>query len=121
MEIIDLFAQAPRAPRAPSSRAGRPPAVMWSRGGREGREVGLPVDHDLTEEETASVLGVTRQTIRNMRVGYTNAYGSYPPKLEKNDQWYKFRESKRSPVLFRLGWVNKMLEMQRTQAVTTNN
>ena len=79
-------------------------------------EVGLPVDHDLTEAETAVVLGVNRQTLRNMRLGYTNAHATYPPKLVKGQHWFKFRESKRAPVLFRMGWVNTMLDIKRLKS-----
>jgi DNA-binding XRE family transcriptional regulator len=109
--MIDLFAQEPRAPKL-----GRKPVVM-----REREVAGPPVDHDLTEEETAAVLGVTRQTLRNMRVGYKNAYGYYPPKLVKDVHWHKFRESKRSPVLFKLEWINKMLGIQRLISKQLNN
>lgn len=108
--MINLFQQEPRTKRR-SPGAGRPSAVMATTG-----EIGEPVDHDLTEKETSTILNVTVQTLRNMRVGYRNGYGAYPPKLEKDVHWYKFRESKRSPVLFRMDWINKMLEIKRLKS-----
>ena len=114
--MIDLFEQKPRVKRNPRRRApgaGRPSAVTTR--ACDG-EVGQPVDHDLTEDETAVVLEVSRQTLRNMRLGYKNAYGPYPPKLVKDVHWYKFRLSKRAPVLFKLEWVNKMLDIKRLKS-----
>jgi len=63
---------------------------------------------DLTEPEVESRLGVCRQTLRNWRVGYTIKGKYYESRLTEDVEWYKLRKTKRSPVLYRIGWVEQM-------------
>ena len=65
-----------------------------------------------TEAEAAEAIGVSRQTLRNYRVGYRNATGTYPPKLTEGREWYKLRQSKRAPVLFSAEWVERMMQLK---------
>lgn len=66
-----------------------------------------------TEPVVAELLGVTRQTLRNWRVGYRNALGEYPPRLTEGKEWYKIRKSRRAPVYFDPAWVNGMIEKKQ--------
>jgi transposase-like protein len=72
-----------------------------------------PKSAGYTEDETAQLLGVTAQTLRNWRVGYRNKSGEYAPRLVKGREWYKLRESKRAPVLYDPTWVAKMVEIKK--------
>lgn len=62
-----------------------------------------------TESETAELLGVTRQTLRNWRVGV----GKYPPRLTEGEQWYKLRQTRSSPVFYAREWVDGMRELNQ--------
>lgn len=67
------------------------------------------------ESEAAERVGVSKQTLRNWRLGYTNAYGYYPAKLTEGVEWRKERDSKRSPVLFDPEWVGKLEQIKKQQ------
>ena len=54
------------------------------------------------EEAVARRLGISRQTLRNWRVGYTNKLGTYPPKLTEGVEWRKLGNRK-SKVVFAFG------------------
>ena len=42
-----------------------------------------------SEAETAIIVGVSRQTLRNWRLGVTVKGISYPPRVEKDVDWVK--------------------------------
>lgn len=67
------------------------------------------------EGEAAARIGVSKQTLRNLRLGYTNAYRYYPAKLTEGKEWRKERDSKRSPVLFDPAWVDKLEQIKKQQ------
>jgi len=67
-----------------------------------------------TEPEAAVIIGVSQPTLRNWRVGYKTVAGVYPPRLTEGVQWYKLRQSKRSPVMFDQAWVDRIAEAKKT-------
>lgn len=62
-----------------------------------------------TEQEVVERIGVTRQTLRNWRVGH----GKYPPRLKEGEQWYKLRQTRCSPVMYDRAWVDSMAEIHQ--------
>lgn len=116
---IDLFAQdepAMRKPRRATPLEQFAPDQEQLKASPVTTPAGVVTGDDLTEQETADVLGITRQTLRNMRVGYTNANGWYAPKMLVDTHWYKLRQTKRAPVFIRREWIDKMLEIKRIKS-----
>ena len=72
-----------------------------------------PVKEGYNETKAAAMIGVARQTLRNWRLGYSNANGTYPPKLTEGVEWYKLRKSRRAAVMFSHDWVMKMSELKK--------
>lgn len=59
------------------------------------------------EEAVADRLGISRQTLRNWRIGYSNATNTFPPKLTEGVEWKKLGNRK-SKVVFDKAWTDKM-------------
>lgn len=62
------------------------------------------------EEAVAQRIGVSRQTLRNWRVGYTNKAGTYPPKLTEGVEWRKLGNRK-TKVVFDRAWADRMEDL----------
>ena len=67
-----------------------------------------------SEAELADMLGISRQTLRNRRVGCTTPSGKHPPTLVENVHWFKVRKNKRGKVYYYSAWVQQVLEAKRT-------
>ena len=107
--MLDFFAQ-PEPPPPPTRKA-RPRASASA-------SAAAVVDPSggYTEAEVALLLGITQQTLRNMRVGYKSGGYSYPPRLTKGVEWYKLRETKRAPVRYSVDWVRGMEHLRELKA-----
>lgn len=77
-----------------------------------------PIITAYDEASVASLLGVSRQTLRNWRLGYTNVNGYHPPILTENVHWRKIRKTRKGQVLFEPDWVAKQLEIKRLKEAT---
>lgn len=67
----------------------------------------------ISETEAADRLGVSRQTLRNWRVGN----GRYPARLEKGVHWRKVGAT----VVFDAEWVERMEIIMRQKDELLNN
>jgi hypothetical protein len=74
-------------------------------------------EESYTEEETMKILGVSRQTLRNRRVGYTDNAGFHPPTLEKGVHWFKLRDNRRGPVRYSKKWVDEVAEAKALASI----
>ena len=66
------------------------------------------------ECDVANLLGLSRQTLRNWRCGYTTASGTFiEPVMIEGTHWWKQRKTPRAPVMISHIWVAKQLEIKR--------
>ena len=109
---LDLFDPPEQVKTAPKEKKPRRQKPVEPRQvpDRMSKETGIREAYN--ELQAAEKLGVARQTLRNWRLGYSNATGTYPPRLTEGKHWFKLRKSRRAPVLYSIEWVEAMISIK---------
>lgn len=83
--------------------------------------------HDYTEPEAARLLGISKETLRQWRLGYTvttknGTRYSYPAKFPAEQGiWWKVGSAPNAPVCWKKDWVDHLAEMRSAMKKALDN